>query len=67
MKYRKERDFVKQVNETLKEEVIVSRITILEASSDKGKVNFVLYKDRFGNKYEVYINSTGGYSKRFIK
>lgn len=67
MKYRKERDFVKLVNEALQEEVIVSRINILEASSEAGKVTYVLYKDRFGKEYEVYINKTGGYSKRLLK
>jgi hypothetical protein len=67
MKYRKERDFVKQVNEALQEEVIVSRINILEASSEGGKVTEVLYEDRFGKQYEVYINKTGGYSKRLLK
>lgn len=67
MKYRKERDFVKIVNEALQEEVIVSRINILEASSEGGKVTEVLYEDRFGKQYEVYINKTGGYSKRLIK
>ena len=67
MKYRKERDFVKIVNEALQEEVIVSRINILEASSEGGKVTKVLYEDRFGKQYDVYINKTGGYSKRLIK
>lgn len=67
MKYRKERDFVKIVNEALQEEVIVSRINILEASSEGGKVTEVLYKDRFGKEYKVYINKTGGYSKRLLK
>lgn len=67
MKHRKERDFVKLVNEALQEEVIVSRINILEASSEGGKVTHVLYKDRFGKEYEVYINKTGGYSKRLLK
>lgn len=67
MKYRKERDFVKIVNEALQEEVIVSRINILEASSEGGKVTQVLYEDRFKKQYDVYINKTGGYSKRLIK
>lgn len=67
MKYRKERDFVKIVNEAMQEEVTVSRINILESSSEGGKVNYVLYEDRFGKTYEVYINKTGGYSKRLLK
>ena len=67
MKYRKERDFVKEVNEALREEVIVSRINILESSSEGGKVTKVLYEDRFGITYEVYINKTGGYTKRLLK
>lgn len=67
MKYRKERDFVKEVNEALREEVIVSRINILESSSEAGKVTKVLYEDRFRKQYEVYINKTGGYTKRLIK
>lgn len=67
MKYRKERDFVKQVNEELKEEVIVSRIIILESGEKNGKVNSVLYEDRFGREFEVYINKVGGYSKRELK
>lgn len=67
MKYRKERDFVKRVNEALQEEVIVSRINILESSSEGGKVTGVLYEDRFGKEYDVYINKTGGYSKRMLK
>lgn len=67
MKYRKERDFVKIANEALQEEVIVSRINILESSSEGGKVNKVLYEDRFRKQYEVYINKSGGFTKRIIK
>lgn len=67
MKYRKERDFVKEVNEALKEEVIVSRINILESSSEGGKVTGVLYVDRFGKQYDVYMNKTGDFTKKLIK
>lgn len=67
MKYRKERDFVKRVNEALKEEVTVSRIIILESSSEAGVINSVLYEDRFSRQFEVYINRLGMYSKRELK
>ncbi|MBR2652454.1 MAG: hypothetical protein IKB83_00015 [Mycoplasmataceae bacterium] len=67
MKYRKEREFVKKVNEELKEEVIVSRIIILESGEKNGKVNSVLYEDRFGREFEAYINAKGEYSKRELK
>lgn len=67
MKYRKERDFVKQVNEALKEEVIVSRIIILESGEKNGKVNSVLYEDRFGRQFEVYKTKQGLYSRRELK
>ena len=53
MKYLKERKFVKQVNEILKEEVNVSRIIVLESSSQNKEINYVLYEDRFGRQFRV--------------
>lgn len=67
MKYRKERDFVKKVNEELKEEVTVSRITVLESSLEAGEITSVLYEDRFGRQFEVYKNKQGLYSRRELK
>lgn len=54
MKYTKERQFVKAINEILEEEVIVSRIEIIQSSYNEEKELYqVIYKDRFGNKYSV--------------
>lgn len=62
MKYEKERKFVKEVNEALKEEVIVSRIILLESGSSKNELNYVMYEDRFGRQFQVY-KKNGVYSK----
>ena len=67
MKHRKERDFVKKVNEAIHEEVTVSRITPLESSSEGGEITSVLYEDRFGRQFEVYKNKQGLYSRRELK
>ncbi len=67
MKYRKERDFVKRVNEAIKEEVVVSRIIPLESSLEAGELTSVLYEDRFGRTYEAYINKQGIYARKEIK
>lgn len=62
MKYEKERRFVKEVNEALEQEVIVSRIEILEVNKSEDKIIRVVYRDRFGRKaYVQFID--GEYSK----
>ena len=50
--FRKEKDFVKKASEELKEEVIVSRINVLEAGTFNGNVTDVLYEDRFKRTYK---------------
>lgn len=66
MKYEKERKFVKEVNEALKEEVIVSRIEILQVNLKEDRSIYeVIYKDRFGNKYMV--DNLKGYRKMKMK
>jgi len=66
MKYEKERKFVKEVNEALKEEVIVSRIEILQVNLKEDRTIYeVIYKDRFGNKYMV--DNLKGYRKMKMK
>lgn len=67
MKFRKECDFVKRANEELKEEVISSRIEILESSKTNGEIDSVLYKDRFGREFKVYKNKQGIYVRKEIK
>ena len=63
MKYIKEREFVKKAHEYLKEEIIVSRIIILESGSDKNGLHYVMYEDRFGRQFQ--INKYGDeYSKK---
>ena len=62
MKYEKERKFVKEVNEYLEQEVIVSRIEILEVNKSKDEIFRVIYKDRFGRKACVQFLD-GEYSK----
>ena len=62
MKYEKERKFVKEVNEALKEEIIVSRIVILESGSERQELTYVMYEDRFKRQYQVY-KKNGKYSK----
>lgn len=59
MKNRKERDFVKKICEELNFEVIVSRIKILESGEKDGKIDSVLFEDRFGIQYLVYYNKYG--------
>lgn len=66
MKYEKERKFVKEACEQLKEEVIVSRIKILESGSDSNGLNYILYEDRFGNEYSV-TKKNGEYQRRKIE
>ena len=71
MKYEKERKFVKEVNEALKEEVIVSRIEILQVNLKKDRTIYeVIYKDRFGNKYMVdnsdFVIAPSKENERFI-
>lgn len=53
MKYNKEREFVKKAHEFLKEEIIVSRIIILESGSDKNGLHYVMYEDRFGRQFQI--------------
>ena len=66
MKYEKERKFVKEVNEALQEEVIVSRIEILQVNLKEDRTIYeVIYKDRFGNKYMV--DNLKGYRKMKMK
>lgn len=66
MKYEKERRFVKEVNEALQEEVIVSRIEILQVNLKEDRTIYeVIYKDRFGNKYMV--DNLKGYRKMKMK
>lgn len=66
MKYEKERRFVKEVNEALHEEVIVSRIEILQVNLKEDRTIYeVIYKDRFGNKYMV--DNLKGYRKMKMK
>lgn len=62
MKYEKERKFVKEVNEALKEEVIVSRIILLESGFENKELTYVMYEDRFGREFQVY-KKNGKYSK----
>lgn len=66
MKYEKERKFVKEVNEALQEEVIVSRIEILQTNLKEDRTIYeVIYRDRFGNKYMV--DNLKGYRKMKMK
>lgn len=66
MKYEKERRFVKEVNEALQEEVIVSRIEILQVNLKEDRTIYeVIYKDRFGNKYMV--DNLKGFRKMKMK
>ena len=53
MKYQKERNFVKLANDYLKEEVIVSKIIILESGIKNGVLNEVMYEDRFKRQFIV--------------
>ena len=63
MKYEKERKFVKEACNQLKEEVIVSRIKLLESGSDRNGLNYVMYEDRFGREFQI-TKRNGIYSKK---
>ena len=63
--FRKEKDFVKKASEELKEEVIVSRINVLEAGTFNGNVTDVLYEDRFKRTYKIWLKA-GKYHKKEI-
>lgn len=66
MKNMKERKFVKIANEVLKEEVMISKIIILESGSTNKQVDYVMYRDRFGREYQ--INKRNGiYTKNEYK
>ena len=66
MKNIKERQFVKKVNENLKEEVNTSKIIILETSKVDNQIDYVMYEDRFGRQYQVYYRN-GQYKKEEYK
>ena len=53
MKYQRERNFVKLANDYLKEEVIVSKIIILESGIKNGVLYEVMYEDRFKRQFIV--------------
>ena len=63
--YRKEKDFVKIVNNNLKEEVTASRINILEVGTLNGNITDVLYEDKFKRQYKVWLKG-GTYHKKEI-
>lgn len=59
MKYTKERKFVKEGMNFLKEEIIVSRIEILKVEKSDDKILAVQFKDRFGKLRIISKNDSG--------
>ena len=56
----KERKFVKEAFEKAEREIKVSTIEILESSENKeGEIESVTFLDRFKNKCEVYMTTSG--------
>lgn len=53
MKYVKERNFVKDIFESNKQEVKKSTIKILESLENNGELISVTFKDRFGRTFEA--------------
>lgn len=65
MKYTKERQFVKEACEQLKEEVIVSRIKIIESGFNENKLYYVLYEDRFERLFQIF-KENNNYSRHEV-
>lgn len=53
MKYEKERKFVKEGMNFLKQEIIVSRITIYDVNKVENEIFSVTFIDRFGLKFRI--------------
>ena len=62
MRDMKEREFVKRACENLKEEIMISKIVLLESSKINGEIDYVMYEDRFGRQWQIYLRN-GKYMK----
>lgn len=59
--------FIKAANEYLREEVDVDRCIILEESIVDGKIDYVMYEDRFGRQWQIRMKENQYSKTEYVK
>ena len=61
------RNFIREANRNLKEEVDADSCTLLEESIVDGSIDYVMYEDRFGRQWQIRKKGDGYSKTEYVK